>query len=121
MAPEFQGIPDGFIPAPPGSTRPTKDTVAPESGAVRTSGAIADAAASSDTVTEDGSVKKYALIIIGLLSGNLLVVLLLLIICVGLYIKRNGRSGRSSEYAPVKVEFAEVKPREYGEAQRYSD
>ncbi|KAJ7830150.1 aspartic peptidase domain-containing protein [Mycena olivaceomarginata] len=121
MAPEFQGIPDGFIPAPPGSTRPTKDTVAPESGAVRTSGAIADAAASSDTVTEDGSVKKYSLIIIGLLSGNLLVVLLLLIVCVGLYIKSNGRSGRSSEYAPVKVEFAEVKPREYGEAQRYSD
>jgi hypothetical protein len=135
LYPEFQGIPDGFIPATPGSTLPTASTTptgvptaTPTAG-----GAIVDAVAAADAAdaansSGNGNVQKYALIIIGLLSGNVLVLLFLLVIGVGLYIKRGGTSGRSksTKYAPVNVKFTEEEPldgaQRYSEGgQRYSD
>ncbi|KAF7349856.1 Acid protease [Mycena venus] len=128
LAPELQGIPAGFVAALPGSARPTTDTTPPDSdtsdsSALRTNGAIADDASSSSDGSDAG-VKKYALIIIGLLSGNLVVVLFLLALGVGLYIKRSGRPASSAaKYAPVK--FGEEEPLGKAEAydaeRRYSD
>ncbi|KAJ7830155.1 aspartic peptidase domain-containing protein [Mycena olivaceomarginata] len=128
MPPELQGIPDGTTPAgvPTASTTPAGVPTATPTAA----GAIFDAVASADAANSsgNGNVQKYALIIIGLLSGNVLVLLFLLVIGVGLYIKRSGTSGRSksTKYAPVNVKFTEEEPldgaQRYSEGgQRYSD
>ncbi|KAF7349858.1 Peptidase A1 domain-containing protein [Mycena venus] len=91
-------------------------------------GALADEAdaleSSSGTDGEDGSAQKYALIIIGLLSGNLAVVLLPLVISVLMYIKRSGRSasGAIPKYVPVKLKDEEpVSKWEGDDERRYSD
>ncbi|KAJ7870933.1 subtilisin-like protein [Mycena olivaceomarginata] len=96
---------------------------APDSGAntVHTSGAVVDAASalSSDTGTgtdgSDGAVRKYAPIIIGLLSGNLVLLLILVILGVGVYVRRREAVGRSSKYAPVRL------GEEESMGKRYSD
>lgn len=132
MPPELQGIPDGFVPATPGSTLPTASTTPAgvPTATPTTADAIFDAVASADAANSsaNGNVQKYALIIIGLLSGNVLVLLFLLVIGVGLYIKRSGTSGRSkfTKYAPVNVKFTEEElldgAQRYSEGgQRYSD
>ncbi|KAJ7467599.1 aspartic peptidase domain-containing protein [Mycena latifolia] len=90
-APEFQGTFPGFIPAPP---------VPPARPPLR------DASALSDGTALDFRLRQYGLIIIGHLSGNLLVVLILADIGLALYIKRNGTGGassRSGAYIPVKL------------------
>ncbi|KAJ7804552.1 hypothetical protein B0H14DRAFT_3486129 [Mycena olivaceomarginata] len=105
----------GALPATPSSTRPTSDTLPPDPTELPTSSVLPSRAIGP--VSGDASVEKYAPIIIGLLGGNLLLVLLLLIIGVVVYTQRSG--GKS--YESVKVEFAEMKPREYGQEERYSD
>ncbi|KAJ7876847.1 peptidase S8/S53 domain-containing protein [Mycena olivaceomarginata] len=95
-------------------TAPGSDT-----GALHTSGAAIDAASalSSDAGTDgnDGAVRKYAPIVIGLLSGNLLLLLILVILGVGVYVRRGGAVGRSSKYVPVRL------GEEESMGKRYSD
>jgi hypothetical protein len=97
-------------------TAPGSDT-----GALHTSGAVVDAASalSSDAGTgtdgNDGAVRKYAPIVIGLLSGNLLLLLILVILGVGVYVRRGGAVGRSSKYVPVRL------GEEESMGKRYSD
>ncbi|KAJ7445016.1 subtilisin-like protein [Mycena galericulata] len=109
--------------------------VAPESepesdtDTLHTSGAVVDATStlSSDTGTDadwsDGAVRKYAPIIIGLLSGNLALLLILAVCGVGLYLRRGGAVGQSSKYAPVKLREEESmdKTVPYDVERRYSD
>ncbi|KAJ7834568.1 peptidase S8/S53 domain-containing protein [Mycena olivaceomarginata] len=83
-------------------TAPESDT-----GALHTSGAVVDTASalSSDTGTgtdgSDGAVRKYAPIVIGLLSGKLLLLLILVILGVGVDVLRGGAVGR--KYVPVRL------------------
>ncbi|KAJ7755248.1 family S53 protease-like protein [Mycena metata] len=80
-----------------------------DTNTVHTSGAVVDtvSALSDDSATgtdgSDGSVRKYGPIIIGLLSGNLVLLLILVILGVGQYIRRGGTARQSSKYAPVKL------------------
>jgi hypothetical protein len=60
-------------------------------------------------------VRKYAPIIIGLLSGNLVLLLILVILGFGVYVRRGGAVGRSSKYAPVRL------GEEESMGKRYSD
>ncbi|KAJ7768666.1 aspartic peptidase domain-containing protein [Mycena maculata] len=114
--PEVQGVPEGFVPATPGSTRP------PPSGTGTSSSAALGDAASTPAANGDSDLQHYALIIIGLLSTNLLVVLILLLIGVVLYIKRSGSSGGVPRYVPVKLRSEEPRKSEaYEEDRRYSD
>ncbi|KAJ7478399.1 aspartic peptidase domain-containing protein [Mycena latifolia] len=129
MPPEFQGTPPDFVPALPGSTLPistanSSSGADPASagsvGAVGAVGAVTDAAVPTNS---DSTLQKYALIVIGLLGGNLLVLILLAILGVGLYIKRGGKSAsRAPAYVPVK--FREEEPlaaEAYEVDRRYSD
>jgi hypothetical protein len=92
-------------------------------GSSDTTGAIADS--STTAGTSDSNFTHYALIIIGLLSANLLVLLILVVIGVGLYIKRGRTSGgppRGAQYVPVNFKDAEPLQAEgFEEARRYSD
>ncbi|KAJ6524178.1 aspartic peptidase domain-containing protein [Mycena capillaripes] len=92
----------GFQPATPGSTPP----VSPSAGSASTQ--VASSAVADSAVPEGNSanVKQYALIIIGLLSGNLLVVLILAVIGVALFVKK-GRTTGSSKYVPVRLRESE--------------
>jgi hypothetical protein len=136
--PEFQGVFPGFVPAPPGSTRPIGDTpsaqssTSPEptgstsagSSTVGTKGAVAAAVAGSGDESGDASVQKYVPIIIGLLSANLFVVLVLAAVGLGLYIKRSGTTRKGSRYTPVKLKEGELlgnRPETYDAERRYSD
>lgn len=129
LPPELVGPVDGAVPATPGSTRPTlaSDTVPfSANSSTNTSGstpAVAAALSFSDETSGGGSVQKYAPIIIGLLSGNLLLALLLVAIGIVLYIQRSGRSAAGGKYAPVKLKSEEPfgKSEEDHENRRYSD
>ncbi|KAJ7659157.1 aspartic peptidase domain-containing protein [Mycena polygramma] len=88
------------------------------------------AAAALDTTTsdsgDDSQVKKYAPIVIGLLGGNLLVTLFVVVIGVALCVKRGGKAvsrSRSRKYAKVRFEDdGEGRPLEsYDTDKRYSD
>ncbi|KAJ7085507.1 aspartic peptidase domain-containing protein [Mycena belliarum] len=122
LVPEFHDLVDGFVPALPGSTLADVRGAgsignASAAGAV---GAVADGGAAPSS---DGSaVQKYALIVIGMLSGNLLLLILLALV-VGLYIKRGRKSSsRASAYAPVKLREEEMLQGEtYEVDHRYSD
>ncbi|KAJ7110704.1 aspartic peptidase domain-containing protein, partial [Mycena crocata] len=122
--PEFQGLLPDFQHALPGSTSPKFSHT--NSGAhLASDAAIADVSG-TDGETEannDSTVHKYALIIIGMVGANILVVLILAFIGVALYIKRGGMSGTStSRYTPVR--FREEDPRKsgaYDESRRYAD
>ncbi|KAJ7447615.1 hypothetical protein FB451DRAFT_1567455 [Mycena latifolia] len=75
-------------------------------GALLLGGTVSDASASSDGTASNFRLRQYGVIIIGHLSGNLLVVLILADIGLALYIKRNGTGGassRSGAYIPVKL------------------
>ncbi|KAJ7120763.1 aspartic peptidase domain-containing protein [Mycena crocata] len=130
LAPEFQGAPPGFTPATPGSSRltnastvPSSTSDLPPSDAPNIVGAVSNA--EDDGSTAEGNMKQYAVIIIGLLSGNLLVVILLAVLGVGIYVKRGGTSSgvrRETAYAPVKFrEDASRKSEAYDADRRYSD
>ncbi|KAJ7215896.1 aspartic peptidase domain-containing protein [Mycena pura] len=140
--PELQGIPTGFGPATPGLAPTPDDTAsAPGAGALHVGGAAPDTAAaladdsapasSSAGSASDPAVQKYAPIIVGLLSGNLLLVFLLLVLGVAFYVKKNGQkgsgSGRSARYAPLNLpqKYREEEPLDgagaYDAHQRYSD
>ncbi|KAF7363118.1 Family S53 protease-like protein [Mycena venus] len=96
---------------------------------LHTSGAVVDAASalSSDPSTgtdgSDGAVRKYAPIIIGLLSGNLVLLLILVVLGVGAYVRRGGAVARSSKYVPVRLREEESmgKTDPYDVERRYSD
>ncbi|KAF7344141.1 Peptidase A1 domain-containing protein [Mycena venus] len=120
---ESEVVYPGFQPATPGSTPPA----APDSSAGGTStqgvnnAAFADAAVPQGNSTSSSNVKQYALIIIGLLGGNLLVALILAVIGVALCIKKGTRTG-SSKYVPVRLRDSDSrKPESYEEGRRYSD
>ncbi|KAJ6484685.1 family S53 protease-like protein [Mycena sanguinolenta] len=89
---------------------------------LRTSGAVVDAASALDTDastgSSDGAVRKYAPIVIGLLAGNLVILLMLLVLGVLLYARRGREAGagRGSRYTPVKL-----REDEFHVEQRYSD
>jgi hypothetical protein len=92
-----------------------------QSTSVHTNGAVVDAAALSNTGTDssDVGVHRYALIVIGLLGGNLVLLLVLALMGVGLCVHR-GRA--SSMYTPVKVREEPVGQTDYYDgARRYSD
>jgi hypothetical protein len=123
--PEVQGISSGLTPALPGSTRNSTLATLPQpgsnssstsstgsssgDGAGPSSDALAKNLASTSgdgttTTTSDPVLRKYALIIIGLLGGNLLLVIVLVVIGVGLCIKKGAsRVTRGATYAPVKL------------------
>ncbi|KAJ7478395.1 aspartic peptidase domain-containing protein [Mycena latifolia] len=131
--PEFQGTVAGFVPAPPGSTRPTDTgaaaaanasttsaaaTAPSNAAAVRLSGAIDDPPASQGT--SDSTIRQYGVIILGLVGGNTLILLILAVIGFGLCIKRRRTSTRATKYVAVKLrEDLAEEPRQV-EA-RYSD
>ncbi|KAJ7118353.1 aspartic peptidase domain-containing protein [Mycena epipterygia] len=73
----------------------------------------------------DGQIRKYAMIIIGLLSANLLVVSVLAVVGITLYFKRARKSAggaRAPKYIPVHVrEEPGRKSESYDEGKRYSD
>ncbi|KAJ6573181.1 aspartic peptidase domain-containing protein [Mycena vulgaris] len=133
--PEFQGTPAGFIPATPGSPRPTDtsaasgsntttspggNTCGSDTGAIRTSGDITYSPPSAGG--SDGGIPKYALIIIGLLAGNMVLLLILAAIGAAVYIKAGRRSGRAARYVPVKIrDDTPRKSEAYQEERRYSD
>ncbi|KAJ7107143.1 aspartic peptidase domain-containing protein [Mycena crocata] len=118
--PEFYGLLPGFQPAIPGSSNPFSSYNA-------TGAHLASAASVADVseadASNDSTVHKYTLIIIGLVGANLLVVLILAIIGLALYIKRGRvRESRTSRYIPVR--FREENPRKsgmYDEDRRNSD
>ncbi|KAF7358649.1 Family S53 protease-like protein [Mycena sanguinolenta] len=89
---------------------------------LHTSDAVVDAASALDTDTNadsnDGAVRKYAPIVIGLLAGNLVVLLVLVVLSVLLYVRRGREvgAGRGSRYTPVKL-----REDEFHVEQRYSD
>ncbi|KAJ6572537.1 aspartic peptidase domain-containing protein [Mycena vulgaris] len=125
MPPEFQGTPPGFQAALPGSTRPTStnssDTASGTGSSTTVVGAVAEAASASGS---DSNMQKYTLIIIGLLSGNLVVVLMLAALGVALYVKRGVKSegsSRAPKYVPVKFKDQEPLNAEVYEDRRYSD
>ncbi|KAJ7659832.1 aspartic peptidase domain-containing protein [Mycena rosella] len=129
LDPEFVGVPEGFVAATPGSSRPLNSTLdgsddgSAAEGAVHTSGAVADS--TQDSSGNSDFVNHYGVIIIALLSANLLVVLILAVIGIALFVKRNGKIGGSSrapKYAPVKITMDEPRKSEvYDEDRRYSD
>ncbi|KAJ6526178.1 aspartic peptidase domain-containing protein [Mycena vulgaris] len=125
MPPEFQGTPPGLQAALPGSTRPSNTnssgTASGTGSSTTVVGAVAEAASAPGS---DSDVQKYALIIIGLLSGNLVVVLVLAALGVALYVKRGVKSegsGRMPKYVPVKFKDQEPLHAEVYEDHRYSD
>ncbi|KAJ6549588.1 hypothetical protein DFH09DRAFT_1320064 [Mycena vulgaris] len=123
--PEFLGTLPGYQAALPGSTRPTdttsSDTAATTGHSTTAMAAVADGASSP---SGDQSVQKYALTIIGLLSENLVVVLMLACLGVALYVRRGGKSESSSrapKYVPVTFKDHEPLNTEVYEDRRYSD
>ncbi|KAJ7107144.1 aspartic peptidase domain-containing protein [Mycena crocata] len=117
-APEIQELLPGLVRVIPGSRPPTGNG-SPHVA----SNAVTDADAPT---SDDSNTNKYALIIIGLVSGNLVVVLILAVIGVALYVKRGRASGspaQSSRYVPVRVREEEsMKASEaYDADRRYSD
>ncbi|KAJ7441571.1 aspartic peptidase domain-containing protein [Mycena latifolia] len=78
--------------------------------------------ANQPSSTSDSEVKKWAPIIIGLLVGNLFVVLLLAAIGLALCVKRGGKSGSpKSTYSRVRFGEDEARPLDSFEDKRYSD
>ncbi|KAJ7487062.1 aspartic peptidase domain-containing protein [Mycena latifolia] len=128
MPPEFQGTPPDFVPALPGSTLPISTANASSgadpasAGSVGAVGAVTDTAVPTSSAS-DSTLQRYALIIIGLLSGNALLLILLAILGVALYIRRGGKSAsRAPAYAPVKFKDEEPLAAEsYEVDRRYSD
>ncbi|KAJ7153260.1 aspartic peptidase domain-containing protein [Mycena filopes] len=92
---------------------------APAPGAVAAADLIDAGRGSED---DDATVKKYAPIVIGLLGGNLLVVLLLLVLGLIACLKPGGKNG-GGRYAPVRVVIDdETRPLDHGLADKpYSD
>ncbi|KAJ6518189.1 aspartic peptidase domain-containing protein [Mycena vitilis] len=98
----------------------------------QSSGGSLAAAALDTTISNsnsDSQVKKYAPIVIGLLGGNLLATLFVVVIGVALCVKRGGKAvsrSRSRKYAKVRFEDdgegSEGRPLEsYDTDKRYSD
>ncbi|KAJ7430078.1 aspartic peptidase domain-containing protein [Mycena latifolia] len=78
--------------------------------------------ASTSPTNSDSEVKKWAPIVIGLLGGNLLVVLILTAIRLALCIKRGGKSSAPKpKYHPVRFGEDEAGPLDGFEVKRYSD
>lgn len=78
----------------------------------------------SDSDSTLSDITKYGYIIIGLLSGNILVGLALFAIMLAVCIRRGGRARQLKQsYAPVAFKDAEAAPRAEDEvlAARYSD
>ncbi|KAF8209685.1 peptidase S8/S53 domain-containing protein [Mycena galopus ATCC 62051] len=97
-----------------------------DTDSLHTSGAVVDAVSSdTDTGTDssDAAVRKYAPIVIGLLSANLVILLILVVLGVLLYVRRGRAVGGSSKYAPVKLREEEPldKMDSFHVEQRYSD
>ncbi|KAJ7362560.1 hypothetical protein DFH08DRAFT_950822 [Mycena albidolilacea] len=116
LPPELVGPVDGAVPATPGSTRPTlaSDTVPFSVNSSTSTGgstpAVAAALSFSDEASGGGR-QKYAPIIIGLLSDNLLLALLLVAIGIVLYIQRSGRSaagGKRTRHLDDVVAYPDV-------------
>ncbi|KAJ6474812.1 family S53 protease-like protein [Mycena sanguinolenta] len=106
-----------------GSGTPIFDALlAAAMGEAAPAGVVVDAASALDTDTStgssDGAVRKYAPIVIGLLAGNLVILLILLVLGVLLYVRRGREvgAGRGSKYTPVKL-----REDEFHVEQRYSD
>ncbi|KAJ7809153.1 hypothetical protein B0H13DRAFT_1928093 [Mycena leptocephala] len=110
--PEVQGISSGLTPALPGSTRNSTLATLPQPGSNSSStsssgsssghgaGSSSDALAKNlastsgdgtSTTTSDPVLRKYALIIIGLLGGNLLLVIVLVVIGSGCALRKAHR------------------------------
>jgi saccharopepsin len=120
LDPELQGIPDGFVAATPGSTPPSIPASSAGSDSASNAVAIADASSGS----RYSIVQKYGLIIIGLVGGNLLVLLVLLVVNIVSCVKRRASSGspRGAKYAQVRFKEAEpLEAEEFQEQSRYSD
>ncbi|KAJ6540530.1 aspartic peptidase domain-containing protein [Mycena capillaripes] len=118
LPPEFQGFIPGYVPAPPGSVLPAT----PVPGTSASGSLAADASDSSPNGNSDSTVKQYALIVIGLLSGNLLVLLILAAVGVALYVKRSGSArAPNAKYVPVKFKEETRGLERYEEDRRCSD
>ncbi|KAJ7442005.1 aspartic peptidase domain-containing protein [Mycena latifolia] len=77
---------------------------------------------STSPTNSDSEVKKWAPIVIGLLGGNLLVMLILAAIGLALCIKRGGKnSAPKPKYHPVRFGEDEARPLDGFEDKRYSD
>ncbi|KAJ6526177.1 hypothetical protein DFH09DRAFT_1286015 [Mycena vulgaris] len=125
MPPEFQGPPRGFRAALPGSALPTSTDSSNTAASTRKfTTVVATIADGASSPSGDPSVQKYALIIIGLLSGNLVVVLMPAALGVALYVERGGKcegSSRAPKHVPVKFKDQEPLHADVCEDRRYPD
>ncbi|TFK24511.1 acid protease [Coprinopsis marcescibilis] len=86
----------------PEASRPTGSRNSGSRGSARTGDADSGGAVAGDG-TDDGTLKKYMPVILGLLGGNLLVGLVLIGLAILNYVKRSGQAKKSGtpHYVPV--------------------